>query len=496
MKRATAAIAVMLAIILVGPLSGPTVRAAEPGDLLGVVRRYADTMLDKGRDVYGPQKSGLLLSALDRQSLQPLTTCPAPPAGVRDIDRVGEERGPLVGANPFHDENLLRILYALSQITGEARYSEAADAEIRWFFSNTAWPQTGLLPWGEHMSWQVIKDQRASRCRPPRHEMGRPWMLWDRSFELAPEACGHFATSLWEHQIADHETGDFDRHASPHEHKPGRDYDLPRHAGMYILTWAKAYRHRHDEACLHYIDVLLAHYERKRDPATGLLPAWRNGDVAWPLSTMSTAIECYSAAADVPAPLSDRLRAFGAAEDKAFCSLDHDPAGRGFVVSAVRQTGRASGQIGRDKVQERTVIWGGTGGEATTAMVSLMCAARNRQVPSDAYRRLILAGAGAYLDRRADAGHDTWPLAVAQAISLEVEGYRLSGDRRFLDWARQLATEAVRIYWQDSPLPRASVRTDHYESLTGGDSLALALLEVATIDTPAAAQVPVGIIDR
>ena len=35
-------------------------------NFLEVVCRYAATMIEHGRDTYGPQQSGLLLSALDR----------------------------------------------------------------------------------------------------------------------------------------------------------------------------------------------------------------------------------------------------------------------------------------------------------------------------------------------------------------------------------------------------------------------------------------------
>ena len=62
---------------------------AEPPDFLKVVRRYADTMIERGRDSYGPQKSGLLLSALDRTTLAPLASRPAPPGGIRRGDRPG-----------------------------------------------------------------------------------------------------------------------------------------------------------------------------------------------------------------------------------------------------------------------------------------------------------------------------------------------------------------------------------------------------------------------
>ena len=47
-------------------------------------------------------------------------------------------RGALTGANPQLDENLLRVFYALSDLTGDPRYRETADHEVRWFFEHTA----------------------------------------------------------------------------------------------------------------------------------------------------------------------------------------------------------------------------------------------------------------------------------------------------------------------------------------------------------------------
>src|SRR4051812_41286527 len=111
-----------------------TIRGEEPpsSPFLGVVYRYADAMLEHGRDRYGTVETGLLLSALDRGRLGPLTVRPAPPAGIRREDRVGLPWKPLVGANPQHDENLLRVLYTLSELSGKAHYSDAANAELKW----------------------------------------------------------------------------------------------------------------------------------------------------------------------------------------------------------------------------------------------------------------------------------------------------------------------------------------------------------------------------
>ena len=71
---------------------------------------YANAMLEHGRDTYGPQKTGLFLSALDRKTLSPLKVRPQAPAGIREGDRPGEPGQPLVGANLHLDQNLLRLL--------------------------------------------------------------------------------------------------------------------------------------------------------------------------------------------------------------------------------------------------------------------------------------------------------------------------------------------------------------------------------------------------
>ena len=55
---------------------------------------------------------------------------------------------------------------------------------------------------------------------------------------------------------------------------------------------------------------------------------------------------------------------------------------------------------------------------------------------------------------------------------------------------------AVEMFWQDSPLPRASLKTDHYETITGADSLALALLEVHAAMNNLDIRIPQNTIDR
>ena len=456
---------------------------------IAVVYRYADTMLQQGRDTFGPQKTGLFLSALDREKLAPLSVRPAPPAGIRRGDRVGEPWEQLVGANPHHDENLLRILYTLSELSAKPVYRDAADAELKWFLENAPSPATGLLPWGEHMSWNTLADTAMPKNEDGVHEFFRPWVLWDRCFDLAPEASGKFATALWEHQIANHETGAFDRHAGYWKPQATDGMDFPRHAGFYIRTWSAAYARTKNPAFLTAIDVLLKRYEGKRHPQTGLIEERNGRKEASPALTLSLAIDCDAAASQVPEPLAGRLHAFAAREDAVFCALPHDLAGkRGFVARLDKASGAPL---------DFTPTWDAAYGRGTTGTLAMMCVARYDASGKPEYRSLITGAADVYLATLPEAEADAWPMTYGHAISVELAAWRETARPAYFDRAKELGTQAVERFWQDRPLPRASLKCGHYETITGGDTLALALLELhLNILHITAAKCPPNTIDR
>ncbi len=442
----------------------PTRAESNGADFLGIVRRYADAMIDRGRDTYGPVKTGLFLSALDRATLAPLTVRPAAPAGIRRGDRPGRAWSAMNGANPHLDQNLLRILYTLSEITGEPRYASAADEELSWFFGHALSPATSLLPWGEHLSWDVVYDRPISGGDEMMHEFARPWVLWDRSFALAPEASRKFALGLWEHQIANHKTGGFDRHAPYFEHGPVDGKDFPRHAGFYISTWCYAWKDSKDETFLRAIETLVARFERKRVQKDGSLAA-----TIGPL-------DCETAAAMVPEALARRLRTFAAKEDE-------------LLLPELRKQVDARGPTAPPR-------WSTGYSASTLASSAMFCLARFEQTQNVAYRELLVAIADSYRGSRPEEDLDVWPMAFGQAISTQVAAHRLTGRKDFLDEAQRLARWAAEIFWQDSPLPRASMKTGHYETITGGDSLALALLEVHAAIHGLGWRIPSNTIDR
>jgi hypothetical protein len=455
----------MAALLAIGVAAEPA--PPPPKSLLDVVRGYADTMIERGRDTYGPQRSGLLLSALDRMTLAPLASRPAAPGGIRREDRSGEPWSALTGANPHLDENLLRVLYALSQMTGEPKYARVADEELTWFLKNTLSPKTDLLPWGEHMSWEVMEDKPISGGNDAFHEFARPWVLWERCFELAPQESRRFALGLWEHQIANQKTGGFDRHAPYFEHGPVDGKDFARHAGFYILTWAHAYKHTNEQTFLRAIETLLARFERKRVQKDGTMAA-----TIGPL-------DCEAAAVLVPPPLAVRLRAFADNEDELILADWKREAVPG-IAPALRQA----------------PLWRTGYGQGTQAATAMFYLARHQQVGKPPYRDALIAVADRYVGSLPEEDLDAWPMAFAHAISTQVAAYRFTERSVYMKESQRLARVAVELFWQDNPLPRASLKTGHYEAITGADSLALALLEVHGITNRLPMILPANTIDR
>lgn len=447
--------------------------------LLAAARAYANTMIYAGRDRYGEQHTPLFAAALDRRTqsllagerLEAVRNIPREVWGIRNGDRS------LTGANPMHDQNLYQLLYALSDLSGEPSYAKAADEAITWFVTHAYNPTTHFLAWGEHLSWDFREEQpfHASGGEMGTHEYFRPWELWPKTFALAPEAAARYATAVWQHQIGDHETGAFSRHGGFTSHKTGRDAEYPRHGGFYIATWAQAYHATKDAAYLDYIKTLVGYFEGRRNAKTNALPAESasrsNGMTVWPPSNLSLAIDLTRSAPLVPAETAALMTACAEKVDTTFLALDHDlsEGGRGFAKNAHIETLKGTAF---------TRPWATGYGDATDAQMANLCLLRYGQQPLDGYRTFALEAAARYMDSAPDTSIPLYPGALADAIELMIGCYGVTGDSKYLERADYFAAEALRIFFHDSPLPRASAQHDHYEAITRGDTLAMELLKL------------------
>jgi hypothetical protein len=126
----------------------------------------------------------------------------------------------------------------------------------------------------------------------------------------------------------------------------------------------------------------------------------------------------------------------------------------------------------------------------------MFCLERYRQTEQPAYRECLLNMAEAYLGSRPAEDLDAWPMSFAHVISLQVAAHQITPRSTYLDAARSFADQAISLFWQDQPLPRASLQTGHYETITGCDSLALALLEVHVAVAQLPLSIPSNSIDR
>jgi hypothetical protein len=476
----------------------PDGNPADPDRLLESVKAYADTLVVHGRDTYGDVHSPLFAAALDREHLalldgpamETVLAIPREEWGIRPHDRT------LTGANPMQDEHLYMILYALSEITEDPQYKAAADDALRYFFTNCQSPVTGLFAWGEHIGWDFHAETRIDRPASDTHEFYRPWVLWTASYELAREPMKAFAHGVWEHQVGDHRTGNFSRHASFSMHKPGTNSEYPRHGGFYIATWARAYDETGDPEFLHAIDTLVNYFESRRNPETGAIPSESadrsKGTLMWPPSNVSLAVDLHNGAQQVPRETAERMQACATAIDGVFLRLPHapGPGGKGFVTLADTKT------LGGETASYADT-WATGYGDHTVAQVANLCLLRYHQEPADGYRQLILDAADRYLDSDPPADIHVYPGALGDAICLLVGAHGISKDAKYLDRADALAREAQRMFLNDGcPLPRASSKANHYEAITRVDTLMLGLLKLWVAHSGRQLKTPLVYADR
>ena len=458
MKRSTLALTGLLALCQAAAAADAT-----PKDYLAVVKAYADTMIEKGRDTYGTVHSPLFATTLDRTTHRIFDATPPGIAGIRGQDR------PWKGANPMHDLNLYQILYALTDLTGEKRYAAESDKTLRWFLGNCQSKQTGLLAWGEHCHWAFVEERALSGT----HELYRPWVLWDRCYGLDEQACLRFARGLWDHQISNKTTGNFSRHAAYDRHGPGGGNEFPRHGGYYIATWAHAYARSKDPEYLKAIEVLVDLFERHRDPATKIVRAGSRKPYFWVPNDLSLAIDLWDASGKVPDALGGKMRKSAADTDASVLALPHDLGkdGKGYAISTSFPT--------FDKGLGYTLTWKASYGVSSDAGFAAQLLIRYRQNKDEAFRRLAMQGADRYLVTSPQANEAVYPGALGDIIWLLLDAHELTKDRKYLDRAGEIAQLAMKTVTDGvSPLPKAASGSSHYEAVTRGDTLMMALLRL------------------
>jgi hypothetical protein len=160
-----------------------------------------------------------------------------------------------------------------------------------------------------------------------------------------------------------------------------------------------------------------------------------------------------------------------AREDEMFCALPHRlKETTGFVTDLDVTSGQPT--------KERTSLWKASSETFTTAQTAMLCVSRYDNTARVAYRELLHAAADVYRAASPEDEPDLWPGTLGHAISLQLAAWRSTAQAEYFECARRFGQFALEKFFDQSPLPRASRQSAHYEALTGADTLVLALLDL------------------
>ncbi len=184
---------------------------------LKVVQKFADQLLKTGTDKYGSRNTAMWASVIDLKTLTvPPRNVPGT-KGIRPYDRA------VGGSNYYHDVMTMKVFDALSEITGDPKYTNAVKNYSRDFLNLCQNPETGLLGWGEHLYYDFYKDTvtiAENRIFYPRDYFIMPHELlgwtppWKRLWEINPERTASAIEGImWHFNGPDTKTYLFNRHA-------------------------------------------------------------------------------------------------------------------------------------------------------------------------------------------------------------------------------------------------------------------------------------------
>jgi pectate lyase len=185
-------------------------RAAGPQAYLPAVRTFADNVPRLGHDVYGPGPTPLFVDGLNVDTHEPAVWKLA--SQYIDSWNMSPE---WILSNLASQQNLFRTLAALTELTGEARYRQAAEEAIRYAFDHLQ-HENGLLFWGGHAAWNLASKEPVGEGRSGpvagKHELKSSYPFYELMWEVDPDATRRFIEAFWSNHILRWDILDMDRH--------------------------------------------------------------------------------------------------------------------------------------------------------------------------------------------------------------------------------------------------------------------------------------------
>jgi hypothetical protein len=191
-------------------------------EYLTVVRRHLERIIQEGRaGGYGPEETEMWMSSLDtRTGRYPEDDRRPEGVGKRVYRNIDAPRG----SSLYWDQPQIVAAHTFSRVSGDARFSNAADAYVRDFLARCV-ASTGLLLWGNHYYYDVFRGKTMAfkGTEDPQpvgpsdvdgrlHEVRPIPPAWGAFWRLDPDAARSTLLALTRH-FFDPDGGGFNRHA-------------------------------------------------------------------------------------------------------------------------------------------------------------------------------------------------------------------------------------------------------------------------------------------
>jgi hypothetical protein len=236
------------------------------------VRRFADLMLRCGRDEYWPVQSPLFVCQLNAYTL-------SVPAGTPDDPGMFLGNSEYAGVQPtcqnlLYDQALLDVLGLLTRLTGDRGYDDARRAHLEHLLTHCLHPVSGFIPWGEHVGYDLSRDEIVMGDVKGGHEVRITQVAWDQLWEVNPEVTRHEISVALRNHICDEATFAYNRHAAMDGTPNSGATDLCSlscSGGLYMRAWAWLYARTGEARYLDWAQRMAEAHWRRRG-ATGLFP--------------------------------------------------------------------------------------------------------------------------------------------------------------------------------------------------------------------------------
>lgn len=443
-------------------------------DYRKIVVTFADTLLEHGRDRYGSRPSPVWMAVINAKDYSVPTDpkqVPAPP-GVRGSDRA------LGGANLSHDLVTIRVLDALSRITGQQKYRRAVDDYLRYYLKNAQSPETGLIAWGEHLYYNAFADRVATERKW--HELLHWTPPWIRLWGLDRRATERAIAGIWEWHYFDRDKAMFNRHADylgRTRPDPLKAQPWIKHSALHTYSFALAYAKTRDRRYLDWARSVGALYWNARNPKTNLV----EGCIGDPRPTSRLTgpggmlpYWLFKAYELVPSESEwrDRAIALMVASDR----YSYDEASGGYLSWINTDGTRTTLRGGSHPARVWDFAYGGEGVVLRFGRAAAYLAAKTKHPQMLVIARRVEKYAYGS-PRPADRDIGT----LGDALNLSMDLFDLTGEQVYLDHASEYAQEVVRKFWCGG-LFRSHTGYDYYEAALGVGDAVQGLLRVSLVN--------------